>query len=198
MKRFLAFAVVAAVALGGLTQGASASYTLYDILKQSNGTPDKNLYDYDLLRAAVELLKSEGRPEVRKKLKKESECITLFAPNDKAFVRLAREYFGYDGWDEGEALEVLLGALDLDTLEAVVLYHIGQGKVTAGGLVWKTWFGKKIHTCLDGAKIRPCYFKLIDNEPDLCNPRVRKPYNKWAKNGVWHTIDRVLIPVDLP
>ena len=38
---------------------------------------------------------------------------------------------------------------------------------------------------------------LIDKEPDVPNPRLVSPLNVRASNGVIHTINRVLIPVNL-
>jgi hypothetical protein len=39
---------------------------------------------------------------------------------------------------------------------------------------------------------------LVDNEPDLRNPRlIRRDLDNRASNGIWHGIDRVLIPIDL-
>ena len=49
-----------------------------------------------------------------------------------------------------------------------------------------------------GPSLTPFFFGLIDNDPDLENPRLTFPINVVASNGIIHTITRVLIPLDLP
>jgi uncharacterized surface protein with fasciclin (FAS1) repeats len=38
---------------------------------------------------------------------------------------------------------------------------------------------------------------LRDADPDLANPRIIRPNNIKAQNGIIHTINRVLIPLDI-
>jgi hypothetical protein len=41
--------------------------------------------------------------------------------------------------------------------------------------------------------------KLVDREPDLRNPKLKRAASDIAaSNGIIHTLDRVLIPADLP
>ena len=82
-------------------------------------------------------------------------------------------------------------------LTDILLYHVVPGDVRPIDLILATIFGVDVETLL-GATIRPFFFFLIDNEPDLRNPRVTLPLNIVATNGRIHTINRVLLPVDLP
>ena len=59
-------------------------------------------------------------------------------------------------------------------------------------------FAGEIPTLLPGAVIRPLFLRLRDNDPDVADPRLFLPLNVHASNGVLHTVDRVLLPVDLP
>ena len=55
-----------------------------------------------------------------------------------------------------------------------------------------------IPTALPGATIGGRFLRLVDNDPDLRDPRVI-PWRagQRASNGIFHPISRVLIPVDL-
>jgi uncharacterized surface protein with fasciclin (FAS1) repeats len=78
----------------------------------------------------------------------------------------------------------------------VLLYHVAPGSLRVSDVV----LSDSVATALDGSSLTPVRgFKLRDAEPDLANPRLRlRKSNIHASNGVLHTIDRVLIPVDIP
>ena len=63
-------------------------------------------------------------------------------------------------------------------------------------------FSREIPTLLEiegePAVIRPRIFRLRDNDPDLRDPILFFPINVRAENGIIHTINRVLIPIDIP
>ena len=50
---------------------------------------------------------------------------------------------------------------------------------------------------LGAQRFQPRYFRLEDNDPDFADPYLFFPLNVRASNGYIHTINRVLIPVDL-
>lgn len=118
-------------------------------------------------------------------------------------MRLARD-LGYTGHDEQGSWQFLVQALTtlgngdpIPVLQDVLEYHVAPVRLTLFNIVVRTLVGQTIPTLVPGATIQPFFFVLIDNEPDLRNPRVRWPLNLSASNGVAHTIDRVLLPVDL-
>ena len=192
--------LIAIVVLSFGFAGSSAhAQTIAEIVGGSGavGEFDNNRNDFDVLNIAVD---TAGLGAA---LSDPNANFTVFAPNDRAFIRLARN-LGYDGFDESEAWTFLVGALTalgegdpIPVLTNVLLYHVVPDEVTPFDLIINTFTGDSISTLLEGATIDVFFFMLIDNDPDLRNPLVRTPFNISADNGLIHTISRVLIPVDL-
>mgnify|MGYP001352938077 CR=1 FL=1 len=177
--------------------------TIADLVVASSGgadagTFDQNGNDYDLLLTALNtagLTAAVADPDAD---------LTVFAPRDSAFVKLARD-LGFQGNDEQGAWTFLVGALTtlgngdpIPVLQDVLKYHVVPARITLFGVVFRSLFGIPIPTLVPGATIEPAFFRLKDNEPDLRDPRVRLPLNLFTGNGIVHTIDRVLLPIDLP
>lgn len=167
--------------------------TITDIVAQSGGEFDRNWFDYDILLNAV------VTADLAETLDDPSLDVTVFAPNDLAFIRTARD-LGYRGFSEQGAWEFLVTALTelgggdpIPVLTDILLYHVAPERLRPLQVI----FSREIQT-LQGGVIRPRFFRLRDNEPDLRDPFLFFPINVRADNGVIHTINRVLIPVDLP
>lgn len=187
----------------GLAVPAVAQQTIADfVVAQSGGatagTFDQNGNDYDILLTALNAAGLTGA------VADPDASLTVFAPRDRAFVRLARD-LGYTGSDEQGTWQYLVTALTtlgngdpIPTLTDILTYHVSPSRVSLLAVIWKTLTNQTIPTLLAGATIRPFFVVLKDNEPDLTNPVVTAPLNKMLANGILHTIDRVLIPVDLP
>jgi uncharacterized surface protein with fasciclin (FAS1) repeats len=128
--------------------------------------------------------------------------VSLLAPNDYAFIKLARD-FGYQGRSESGAFDAIFNTLvavsgseanAIATLTNILLYHVLPSEKTKLKIV----FGGEQTTLLEGASILPVGRTLVDNDPEFLNPKL----NFWKKgrkasNGIVHAINRVLIPVDL-
>ena len=183
--------IVAGLALGCLPVSMTSGQTLTDLVVESGGEFDSDIFDYDILLNAV--LAVKGTAEA---LADPDVDYTLFAPNDLAFIRLARD-LEYDGFDEQGAWEYIEAAVPNDLLGQVLLYHVSPESLRAWELIFLTIFDETIPT-LQGATIEPYFIKLRDNEPDFRDPIVFWPFNVPADNGILHTIGRVLIPIDLP
>ena len=122
-----------------------------------------------------------------------STNVTVFAPTDTAFAKLAAD-LGYTGsaTDETAVTNFLVTTLPATTIRDVILYHVSAGAKTLDQV-------SALDTVdtLNGATIRPDGVTLVDAEPDLINPSLIQT-NIHATNGIIHVIDRVLLPVDLP
>ncbi|MBK8979174.1 MAG: fasciclin domain-containing protein [Planctomycetes bacterium] len=177
--------------------------TIADIVVAASGGAtagqfDNDGGDYDILLNALQTANLVGA------VSDPNADLTVFAPADRAFIRLARD-LGFTGRDEAGAWQFLVNALTalgngnpVPVLTDILLYHVAPGRVGPFDLIRYTLRRQQIPTLLSGATIRPFFLLLIDNEPDLANPFVVPPINLRASNGVIHGISRVLIPVDLP
>ena len=171
---------------------AEPAGTIVDIVLDVSGDEgfDRKGRDYDILREALIATDLAGAVAT-------TPDITVFAPKDRAFVRLARD-LGYHGRDEAGAFGFIaeatgyVSAAEPGLLDDVLLYHVAPGLIFSGDLA-----DGPIAT-LEGGTITPKGTRLIDNDPNARDPRVKKPFDIEASNGVIHTINRVLRPVDLP
>lgn len=210
MKKRLTAGLAAVVAAGSLVAttfagpaGASSAQaegdpgTITDIVAASGEGFDTNGRDYDVLLAAVT---AAGLGET---LATPGLDVTVWAPKDRAFVRTAQD-LGFEGenTDEEGAWNFLVAALTdigggdpIPTLTTILKYHVtpdarGPGRVLAA---------RGFPTLAEiGIRHIPGTLALIDKDPDIPNPRlVPAAININASNGKIHTINRVLIPVNL-
>ncbi len=197
-----AAAVVAATfAPGAGAQPAPAEATgsrptIAGIVASSGSGFDTTGGDYDVLLAAVTaagLVDTLNTPGLD---------VTVWAPKDRGFVRTARDLgFTGDLTDEEGAWNFLVAALTdigggdpIPTLTTILQYHVTPG---ARGSV-RVLAANRFPT-LAGIGIRhtPGTTVLQDKDPDFRNPRLVTPINVRASNGIVHTLNRVLLPVDL-
>lgn len=141
---------------------------------------DANGSDYDILVGAVLALDLAGP------LSAPDADLTVFAPNDEAFLRLATDLTGERPATEQEALGIVAG---VEGVTEIVLYHVVPGATEFTGLV-----KAKSLTTLLGGTIGVQGVNLRDGG-DLADPKIVRPAsNIAASNGIIHTIDRVLLP----
>ena len=119
--------------------------------------------------------------------------LTVFAPNDAAFGRLAADLgFGGDADDASAVAGFLTTNVPAETLRAALEYHVLPGDVSAADVA-----AAETLATLQGGTIRPDLPTLVDMEPDLLDATLIAT-DIDADNGTVHVIDRVLLPVDLP
>ena len=166
--------------------------SITDIVAQSGAGFDDNASDFDMLLAAVS---AAGLADT---LDAMDADLTVFAPNDGAFVATANA-LGYSGSDEEGAFGFIVDALSLlsnggdpiPLLTAILTYHVSAGaKDSTAVLATDT-----IET-LQGGTIGRDGTTLIDADPDLPNPTLVDT-DIMASNGIVHVLDGVLLPVDI-
>lgn len=107
---------------------------------------------------------------------------TVFAPTNAAFVNLLGE-LGYSSLDE------LVGAIGLDGLKSVLLYHVVGGRVYSSDLVSgpvKTVNGASFYVNVSDLTLTDMKSRVSNLVPSLLNVQ--------ATNGVIHVIDKVILP----
>jgi uncharacterized surface protein with fasciclin (FAS1) repeats len=195
MRRIVTAFAAAALAAGLAAAPASANPwhhhkpagTIVDVAVNASGggTPDNNPYDYDLL---VQAVTATGLAPV---LADTTQRYTVFAPNDKAFLRLVTDLTGTRPESEAAALTTAVTALGVDKIKNVLLYHVVGGKVLSPFDVLRS----RSLTMANGGTIFPRGLTLRDETPALRDPRlVPWALDIKASNGVIHTINRVLVP----
>lgn len=196
MKRLLSGLALGGVALalaGPVTPAGSGPPTITDLVASSGGVFDQDASDYDILLTAV---LTAGLDD---ELADTASMLTVFAPNDRAFVRLAQDLGLQDDSEERawlflvQALTSLGGGDPVPVLTDVLLYHVVPGALTTTDVLTSSSLAT-----LQGGTIDVFFRRLGDEEPNLRDPRLTLPVNLTAANGVVHTIDRVLLPLDLP
>jgi serralysin len=158
----------------------------------ASGDFDTNPKDFDLLLRAVQ---AAGLADA---LNDPTADLTVFAPNDAAFMKLAKT-LGFKGTTETAAFDFVVDALTLlsgggspiPLLTDILLYHVVPESLQASQVLSSTTIDTLLGTSLgvQGAA-------LVDGDPDLANPNIIAT-DIQAANGVVHVIDGVLIPVDI-
>ncbi|MEL6952455.1 MAG: fasciclin domain-containing protein [Pseudomonadota bacterium] len=164
--------------------------TITEIVAESGGTFDNNSADFDLLLNAVQ---AAGLADA---LNDPNADLTVFAPNDAAFVSLSQT-LGFEGSDEGEAFAYIVDALSLlgggdpiPLLTEILTYHVSGSSLQASHVL----SAEAIPT-LQGGTLVADGLELVDADPGLANPSLIAT-DIQAANGIVHVLDGVLQPLE--
>ncbi len=167
--------------------------SLADRLAASGTGFDTDASDFDLLNAAL------GAAGLTAALDDPAASLTLLAPTDAAFLRLARD-LGYAGGGEQGAFDAIVAALTtlgggdpIPLLTDILRYHVLPEAKDRQEIQAAT----SLETLLPGATLSPFGNRLGDGDPDAVDARLDGPTETLA-NGTLQAITRVLLPTDVP
>jgi Fasciclin domain len=213
--RSIAAALAAATALGlGATSASAASHassgterlgnrSLATVLGADGNHFDHNWRDFDIADRAVHTVLGAKPGSPVGVLADGTKRLTAFVPTDRAFRRLAHDLTGARPKTEKGTFAKLAKKLDVNTWEAVLLYHVvpgapityRQAKAADGAKLMTAAGGKVTVDVRHGTTVR-----LLDADKNDRNPKVLSDLvniNKGNKQ-IAHGINLVLRPVDLP
>ena len=196
-----ALAVTGSLALAGPAAADETDTSLAEVLAADGNKFDRNQRDFDVLDRVVRVVINAKPDSPVALLADGTQTLTAFIPNDMAFRRLARDIVEPSaGQSERKAFKALAGAVDVDTLETVLLYHVVAGQkldseavVAADDQAVETAQGGEVTVRVNGSKIT-----LEDADASDADPRVVAVDINAQANQLAHAINRVLRPVDLP
>jgi uncharacterized surface protein with fasciclin (FAS1) repeats len=199
----LATVIATAVPASAHSGAANAKGTssLAALLANDGSGFDRNWNDYDIVDNAVSAVLAAKPTSPVAVLADGSVPLTAFLPTDRAFRRLAHDLTGKWYGSEAKVFGALAGALGVDTIENVLLYHVVPGATISYRQALRS-NGARLNTALSGATVTvkvSCWFivSLRDNDRNDRNPVVVAPNLNRGNVQIAHGINRVLRPVDL-
>ncbi len=198
----------AATALGLAAPAAQAdaaprtgTTSLAEVLAADGHGFDHHWADFDVLDAVVgAVLKTKPDSPVAV-LADGDTRLTAFLPTDRAFRKLDGALTGTWPHTEKGVFRSLAGAVDVDTLETVLLYHVVPGAtltsakvLQSDGATLTTAQGATVTVQVRGRQVR-----LEDQDPNARDARAnpRQLDVNAGNRQIAHGIDRVLRPADL-
>jgi uncharacterized surface protein with fasciclin (FAS1) repeats len=191
-----------AVTTVGPAQADSSSLgtrSLAKVLAKDGSGFDHNWHDYDIVDNAVGAVLAAKPGSAVGVLADGRTPVTAFLPDDRAFRILVTDLTGKKPRTEKQTFRAVT-ALDIDTVETVLLYHVVPGTrinyrqaLKADGVRLTMASGGIVRVDVrKGNRV-----KLLDADRNDANPRiVRKNINK-GNRQIAHGINRVLRPVNL-
>ncbi|MET0931357.1 MAG: fasciclin domain-containing protein [Aeromicrobium sp.] len=187
---------------GAQAQKSRGTTSLAKVLAADGAGYDRNWSDYDILDKAVTTVLAAKPDSPVAVLADGKVALTAFLPKDVAFRRLVLDLTGRKLSKEKSVFKALTKAADVDTLEAVLLYHVVPGATITYRQAQKA-NGATLETALTDAdirvKVRRGSVHLRDNDPNDRDPLVIPSSSDINKGNrqIAHGINRVLRPLDL-
>ena len=199
----VAFALSAAPASAHQKSSDPGTRSLAAVLTADGNRFDRNWNDYDIVTEAV-LAVLAAKPSSPVGLLTDGKvALTAFLPTDRAFRNLVGDLTGKWYRNESTVFTKLVEAVGVDTVEAVLLYHVVPGATITRKAALKA-DGAVLTTALAGATITvdvkcrwlPLVF-LVDADPDDRNPWIQRFDINRGNLQIAHGISAVLRPVNL-
>jgi uncharacterized surface protein with fasciclin (FAS1) repeats len=196
--------VLTAPGASARTMPPAGTTSLATVLAADGHRFDHRWGDFDVVDAAVGAVLAAKPSSPVAVLADGTTPLTAFLPTDYAFRRLAHDLTGRWYRSEAVVFNRLAGALGVDTIESVLLYHVVPGAtITYHAALHSD--GAALTTALNGATVtvrvhqhrHPRVISLIDLDPDARNPIVVQRNINRGNLQIAHGISQVLRPVDL-
>ncbi|WP_426308878.1 fasciclin domain-containing protein [Cellulosimicrobium sp. E-16] len=216
LRRSVAAVGAAAFGLAGLaaaqpatasttgTTGTTGTTSLAQVLAADGDTFDRNPYDVDVLDQAVAAVLAAKPASPVAVLADGTVPLTAFVPNDRAFQLFAWDLTHRWPRTEQAALEAIAGAVGIDAVEQVLLYHVVPGVTIDARTALRS--DDAVLTTAQGAGVRVDVLsrwvplvRLVDRDRNDVDPfliRSQLDLNK-GNLQIAHGITAVLRPVDL-
>jgi uncharacterized surface protein with fasciclin (FAS1) repeats len=213
LRRTLTAMGAAALALAATALAAPASATpeapagtqsLATVLAADGDTFDRNWYDFDIVDQAVAAVLAAKPDSPVAVLADGTVPLTAFLPNDRAFQLLAFDLTHRWQRTESGTLTAIAGAVGIDAVEQVLLYHVVPGAtidartaLASDDAALTTAQGGTFRVDVLSKKL--ALVRLVDQDRNDLNPFLvasRLDLNK-GNVQIAHGISAVLRPLDL-
>ena len=164
---------------------------------------DDNWKDFDITEAAVLTVIGAKPKSPLLALTKGNKALTAFIPTDMAFRKLVADLTGATPATEQATVDALLEIADVDTIEAVLLYHVVDGATLDSGDVVAAAKARTKVTTASGVTFRVTLKNrkvvIVDKDRDDADAKaITKALDLNEGNRqIAHGINRVLRPLDL-
>ena len=181
------------------SQPPTGTRSLAAVLAKDGSGFDRNWNDFDIVDNAVTAVLTAKPGSAVGVLADGKVALTAFLPTDRAFRSLARDLTGKRYTSES-AVFADVASLGIDTVEAVLLYHVVPGATVtyrqalrADGAALTTASGGTVTVDV----VCRYLVQLKDADPDDRNAWVVRPDINRGNLQIAHGISQVLRPVDL-
>ena len=168
----LALALAATAFAAAPANAERGEVSLVEVLGADGVKLDHNWNDFDIVEAAAFAVLAEKPDSAVGVLADGSFKLTAFVPTDRAFRRLVHDLTGT--WVSEKKTFETVASLGIDTVEAVLLYHVVPGAPVNYAQAKKA-NGAKLTTAAGSTikvKVRHGRVFLIDADKNDLNPRV--------------------------
>ena len=183
----------------GWADSATGTRSLAAVLAKDGSGFDRQWNDFDIVDNAVTAVLTAKPGSAVGVLADGTVALTAFLPTDRAFRRLASDLTGKRYTSES-AVFADVASLGIDTVEAVLLYHVVPGATVTYRQALRS-DGATLTTATGGTVqvdvVCRHFVQLVDADPDDRNPWVVAPDLNKGNRQIAHGISQVLRPLDL-